>query len=104
MVKVRSERIFACRPMFCGLLVSRCILKEVSGVFWHETHKHDKFHETLATHQASNGEGFPPLKLIEFRSERTTNDFASEGHGDDTNHVAPGNTIIQQAQVSAQAR
>lgn len=88
------------------VVVRRYIFKvsTETGFFWYETHKHDKFHEALTTHQASNGEGLPPFEFVEFRGDRTTDDLASEGNGNNSNCIAPCNPIVEQAQIGAQSR
>lgn len=58
--------------------------------------------KTLAAHQASDGEGFAPEKLVGAGGKGTTDDLAGEGAGDDSDHVAPGDPIVKETEVGAE--
>lgn len=100
-VKVRSERIFADRPMFCGTAISHIFTVSLSDA--QSAYENDQFYETFAAHETSNGKGLPPLKPVQSRSQSTANNLTSESHSDDTNHISPSDAIIQESQVGAQA-
>lgn len=100
-VKVRSDRILADKPMFCGKAISHLLTVSLADA--QSTYKNNQFYKTFAAHETSNCEGLPPFKPVQSCSQSTTNNLASESHSDDTNHISPSDAIIQESQVSAQA-
>lgn len=68
------------------------------------TYKHDKLHETLATHEDTNSPTLAPLKLTQSGCHGAPNDLTGEGNGNNTDHIGPGDAIVEQAKIGAETR
>ncbi len=67
------------------------------------TYKHNQLEQTLAAHQHSDAEALSPPQLAEAGCESSADDLPREGAGDDADDIRPGNAIIEQAEIGAQA-
>lgn len=64
-----------------------------------QTYQDNQFNETLAAHQAANGEAFAPEELVGTSGQGPARDLSDEGTRDDTNDIRPGNSVLQETQV-----
>jgi hypothetical protein len=68
------------------------------------TYQDNQLNQTLATHERTNGEAFPPKHASPSCSDRSTDKLGEEGHRNDANHVSPDNTAVEKANVGVEAR
>jgi hypothetical protein len=98
MVKVRVERILACKPMFYWWSTSCNILLRKGT-----THQDDKFHKALAAHQGADCETFSPDQFASPSSKGPADDLARKCNTNNPDNICPCNAIIEQAKIGAQA-
>jgi hypothetical protein len=68
------------------------------------TYQNNQLNQTLAAHQATDGQAFSPEQLVGASSEGAACDLADESTGDDTDNICPGDAIVQETQVRVQTR
>ena len=68
------------------------------------THQYDQLNETFAAHQYADSKALSPNHLAQAGCDGSTDKLADKGNDDDSNHVGPGDGIIEEADVGAQAR
>lgn len=107
MVKVRCDRMPACRPIFCGGHDSATASKVFGAKVRRRpspTYKNNELNKALATHEASDGEALSPLEIVQSSCQCASNDLTRESNGDDANHIGPGDAIVKQPKIGTQSR
>lgn len=67
------------------------------------TDQDDELDETFATHQRADGEALAPEHLGTASCEGGADELGEESNGHDANNVAPGDTRVEQTNVSVEA-
>lgn len=72
------------------------------SLMMNKTHQDDQLDQTLAAHQAANGEAFAPEELVRTSGQGTTRDLADEGAHDDADDICPSDPVFQETQIGIQ--
>lgn len=59
------------------------------------TYQDDQLNQTLAAHQAADGEALSPQEPVRPGGEGSARDLANKGAGNDGNDISPSNAVIQ---------
>jgi hypothetical protein len=68
------------------------------------THQHDELNQPLAAHEAADGNALPPQQLARLGRQRGANHLAEKGGHDNGNDIAPGDAVVEHAEVGVEAR
>lgn len=82
--------------------------------------EHDEFDQTVTivsfasgmfsndlpftAHQHADREAFPRIEVVQLGRSCTTNEFAKEGHKDDSERVAPSFPVVEQSEIRLETR